>query len=404
MKLSKYNYVIKSEKEILIWNTIKESLMTFTKEYYDNLVNEKFDIFSDDEIRILIKNGILINDNVFELENILNRKKELENSDSSSYTIALTQNCNAHCYYCYQSENIFEKNRKLTKKDYDRIVDFILKTKNDKVKITWFGGEPLIRSDIINYISTELTNKNVDFRSVIITNGLLLNSFDNFTLKNKWNINEIQVTFDGLYENHDKRKCFDFGKNNFDKIIEKLKEILKNNIKVKIRINISKDNYNEINDIFDYFEITFKDYDNFKYYYSYLTDDLNLYDYAFNKNEIEKINPQIYQRYMKNREMVLPRNRRVYCGTQNPNSFFIDIYGNLFRCEHDFWCSDKIFMNIEEFDCDKFKNSKNTILSQKCKECVFLPICQGGCIRNDFNECPQFISNIVGYLKERKEK
>ena len=75
MKLSKYNYVIKSEKEILIWNTIKESLMTFTKEYYDNLVNEKFDIFSDDEIRILIKNGILINDNVFELENILNRKK-----------------------------------------------------------------------------------------------------------------------------------------------------------------------------------------------------------------------------------------------------------------------------------------------------------------------------------------
>lgn len=75
MKLSKYNYVIKSEKEILIWNTIKESLMRFTKEYYDNLVNEKFDIFSDDEIRILIKNGILINDNVFELENILNRKK-----------------------------------------------------------------------------------------------------------------------------------------------------------------------------------------------------------------------------------------------------------------------------------------------------------------------------------------
>ena len=56
MKLSKYNYVIKSEKEILIWNTIKESLMRFTKEYYDNLVNEKFDIFSDDEIRILIKN------------------------------------------------------------------------------------------------------------------------------------------------------------------------------------------------------------------------------------------------------------------------------------------------------------------------------------------------------------
>lgn len=271
MKLSKYNYIINSKNEILIWNTIRGSLMTFTQDYYNNLINEKFDLFTDEEIKVLTKNGILIEDNVVELDNVLNRKQELKNSSSSSYTIALTQNCNAHCYYCYQSESVFENNRKLIKNDYDKIVDFIIKTKKDKVKITWFGGEPLIRSDIIAYISEKLINKNVNLESVIITNGLLLSSLDINTLKNKWKICEIQVTFDGLYQNHDKRKCFAFGKNNFEKIIE------------------------------------------------------------------------------------------------------------------------------------KFQKSKNTILDQKCIQCVFLPICQGGCIRNDFNECPQFIDNVVGFLKHRKE-
>ena len=403
MKLSKYNYIINSKNEILIWNTIRGSLMTFTQDHYNNLINEKFDLFTDEEIKVLTKNGILIEDNVVELDNVLNRKQELKNSSSSSYTIALTQNCNAHCYYCYQSESVFENNRKLIKNDYDKIVDFIIKTKKDKVKITWFGGEPLIRSDIITYISEKLINKNVNLESVIITNGLLLSSLDINTLKNKWKICEIQVTFDGLYQNHDKRKCFAFGKNNFEKIIEKLKELLNNEIKVKVRINISKDNINEVNDIFDYFENTFGNYKYFNYYYSYLTDDLNLHDYAFNKLEIEKINPRIYARYMKHKKIILPRNRRVYCGAHNINSFFIDIFGNIFRCEHDFWCTDKILTNIDKFDFEKFQKSKNTILDQKCIRCVFLPICQGGCIRNDFNECPQFIDNVVGFLKQRKE-
>lgn len=37
MKLSKYNYIINSKNEILIWNTIRGSLMTFTQDYYNNL-------------------------------------------------------------------------------------------------------------------------------------------------------------------------------------------------------------------------------------------------------------------------------------------------------------------------------------------------------------------------------
>lgn len=132
MKLSKYNYIINSKNEILIWNTIRGSLMTFTQDHYNNLINEKFDLFTDEEIKVLTKNGILIEDNVVELDNVLNRKQELKNSSSSSYTIALTQNCNAHCYYCYQSESVFENNRKLIKNDYDKIVDFIIKTKKIK--------------------------------------------------------------------------------------------------------------------------------------------------------------------------------------------------------------------------------------------------------------------------------
>ena len=75
MKLSKYNYIINSKNEILIWNTIRGSLMTFTQDHYNNLINEKFDLFTDEEIKVLTKNGILIEDNVVELDNVLNRKQ-----------------------------------------------------------------------------------------------------------------------------------------------------------------------------------------------------------------------------------------------------------------------------------------------------------------------------------------
>ena len=85
--------------------------------------------------------------------------------------------------------------------------------------------------------------------------------------------------------------------------------------------------------------------------------------------------------------------------------FFLDIFGNIYICEHHFWNFDKKIGKISDFACGK--NSEMNIyenLSDKCINCVFLPVCQGGCVRNQINECPPYIDNSIKYINSLLEE
>jgi len=73
-----------------------------------------------------------------------------------SYWINVTNNCNLHCKYCYQT-NKNEKN--LTLETANQIIDLIKKEKKDG-KIIFFGGEPLINFEIIKFIIDNLNQIN----------------------------------------------------------------------------------------------------------------------------------------------------------------------------------------------------------------------------------------------------
>lgn len=83
----------------------------------------------------------------------------------------------------------------------------------------------------------------------------------------------------------------------------------------------------------------------------------------------------------------------------------MDIFGNIYICEHHFWNFDKKIGKISDFACGK--NSEMNIyenLSDKCINCVFLPVCQGGCVRNQINECPPYIDNSIKYINSLLEE
>lgn len=42
------------------------------------------------------------------------------------------------------------------------------------IDITWFGGEPLLKTDLIERITNQLKANHKDFQAEIITNGSLL--------------------------------------------------------------------------------------------------------------------------------------------------------------------------------------------------------------------------------------
>lgn len=163
------------------------------------------------------KNGFLIEDyeKLSKFETVNKKRNKI------TFTIALTKGCNAQCYYCYQYDknNGVIREPLLSVREIDSVVDFIEKQSNDAIAmITWFGGEPLLKYDIIKYICKELALRKVKFVSSIITNGEQINHSLMNEYKDLLHLKDVQITIDGLYEKHDKRKKFQSG-NVFEKII-----------------------------------------------------------------------------------------------------------------------------------------------------------------------------------------
>ncbi len=88
-----------------------------------------------------------------------------------SIRISLTQRCNLSCFYCHLEGEIPKKAIEMTLEEIHRIVNLAASFSISKVKLT--GGEPLMRSDIL-----EIVNRIRDIPGVeevsMTTNGILL--------------------------------------------------------------------------------------------------------------------------------------------------------------------------------------------------------------------------------------
>lgn len=93
-------------------------------------------------------------------------------TDSSSLiTLELTEKCNLRCSYCIYNES-YSENRNFSSKEMSQDVvkasiDYILKHGKDQISITFYGGEPLLKFDLIkwtvNYVNKNIGSKKVSF-------------------------------------------------------------------------------------------------------------------------------------------------------------------------------------------------------------------------------------------------
>ncbi len=121
--------------------------------------------------------------------NLILKQRVTDSIQYSYISLVLGLDCNCHCSYCYQ-DIIKEKSSKLLrKKDLNRIVKYIRKQykKNPYTAITFFGGEPLLYMDDIQYLLVQLSDTPLYKR--IFTNGFLLNQ----DIVNLFNKNHVAV-------------------------------------------------------------------------------------------------------------------------------------------------------------------------------------------------------------------
>lgn len=151
-KKSKYNILIRDEdKNLVIGNTLTGTVHKYASSIAAQIVSHlKKEVFDDADLisKTLIKDGILVKEDLNEDQMAEFYFNKLNFGDQALNLIVVpTDACNMRCIYCYEphiehymnDENVCSLIKFLKKKM--RTATF--------VHISWFGGEPLLRPDII---------------------------------------------------------------------------------------------------------------------------------------------------------------------------------------------------------------------------------------------------------------
>lgn len=103
--------------------------------------------------------------------------------------LVVTEGCNLSCSYCYRRDNNTLMSRETFLEYYESLPD-------SPFKIFFFGGEPLLNWELVEFVVTHLKDDDRCQGFEIISNGLLLDQ-DKADFINGWNI-DFTWSYDGL--------------------------------------------------------------------------------------------------------------------------------------------------------------------------------------------------------------
>lgn len=172
-----------------------------------------------------------------------------------SVILPISGGCNLNCPYCFaQTDGGFHFGD-FTKKDADDVIGFLARNNEnheDPINIVFFGGEPLLKFDMMKYIvqcfKQKYPNQKVNYS--ITTNGTILNE----EILNFFKDNDVAVllSLDGPDNEFNLRKFRD-GRKSIDVVLKNIDLLKQHEIPMELRATmISTNPY--IVETFDFFE------------------------------------------------------------------------------------------------------------------------------------------------------
>ena len=379
MKFSRYNYEVSNDKAAIVFNGMTGSSMFFLKDAYDNF--KKLEL-TDEEITAFKDIGFLVDDDLDEVENFLfTRRVSDAGRRAVNYLVYTTTNCNARCAYCY------EKGTKLMNMSdmvMDKVVEYITSNLTDEalVAIQWFGGEPFCNPKVIDIITKKLkpilAKRNIAYQASVITNASLVTKELAKKAKEEWDIAWAQVTLDGTKENYERIKNYKT-KVTFEQVIQNIHNFLDVGISVSIRLNYNKENMEDMKELIAYLSKEFPDKSLIDVYTYRIYDGKK--DGAMDAELFKVLRQNGFRR---NLDLIVSPNFSN-CMARGLKDATIMPDGRLLKCCHAEALKHGIVGNVFEptFNHHICKWCSPR-LPEKCYECKYLPICNGGCIYEMF--------------------
>lgn len=373
----------------------------YSEKYTEEEIDEAYE-----EVNGLIKDELLYSKDLYE-------KIGLEAAESKSYIKALCLNiahdCNLRCKYCFADEGEYKGKRELMTADTGKkAIDFVIKHSGPRkhIEVDLFGGEPLIAFDvvkeIVEYAKKEEKKYDKEIRFTMTTNATLLN--DEIMKYIDENIGNIVLSIDGRKEVNDKVRVTRDNKGSYDKILPKIKSMVKMRDKDKqyyVRGTFTRENLDFFNDIM---HLANEGFDEISVEPVVLPSEHPL---SLREEDL----PKIFEEYDKLcREMIKSKKEEkkfkfyhfnidlqggpcVYkrisgCGAGH-EYIAITPSGDIYPC-HQFVGTEEFKMgNIQEGILDEnlqeyFKKG-NIYFKPECRECWARFYCSGGCQANNYN-------------------
>jgi len=374
---------------VVLFSTKMASMITIPKSMVDDIGQDKL---SEEERGTLTRLGLLVNSQDEERLEILGFLDDV-NASYKVFSAHLVMNldCNLNCGYC------FEGSRKgklyMTKETAGAFVEFVRSAVGpdiQEIKITLYGGEPLLSQAMIMAVSNDINSftqeRGIKYTAMLITNGTLLTPQAVKTLEPS-GVKIASVTLDGPEDVHDSSRPFKNGKGSFRIIIKNLKEV-RGMISIDIGGNYTKRNYRRFPALLDGLmdEGLTPERVSSVHFYPVIQEVKGIVNRDFNDgcNSIKE--PWIFEAEIFLREEVLKRGYKTSriipatCLMELKNRFVVNYDGTLFKCagligREDFKIGD-LKTGIKDYSST---HNLNNWKNDECLNCEYLPLCFGGC-------------------------
>lgn len=392
--LSKYISVQKvSSDKIFLYSFVTDAILMLSQREYKDILKLNF---KDNENLFdgLLKNGFFINKNIDEYSLMVRRRQAMFSARPKTIKVVImpTTDCNARCYYCIGMDNPVAS---MTYDTANKVIDYIVERAEgyENIKFDWYGGEPLLKRDLITYICDAVHQRlpNVHYSSVVTSN---LACFDNDTLKQaiqNWHIQKINITIDGNEKEHNARKSYvNHNINGYKHTLDSIRNILEKQIMIYCRYNIDKNNVNQLSSVLCDLKPFFTD----KHFYFFISPlrgedcheefySTKEYNKLFYKTGVILNEAGVHNAI----DSFVPKCANGFCLAKSEHCIVIGPNGALYRCNLDELVASNatgsVFNGLEKNQI--YNRFTNLELDGECKDCCYLPICQGGCPIQDKN-------------------
>lgn len=162
--------------------------------------------------------------------------------------VFITNRCNFNCEYCFESQ---KEKRDLNIEKFKKYAD-----QNCYLGFFTFGGEPLMRADILEEIILHTKEKRRGDLRKIITNGSLIKKHADFIKKYKI---QCQISADGPQHVHDANRVYYDGSGTYNTIIENIQFCIENDIPWSVHGVANKQSLPHIAEMYEwFFDMTLK--------------------------------------------------------------------------------------------------------------------------------------------------